>query len=731
MQIAKLIRPSIARAAIFPVVGMLAVIAVSAIVILARYNQAKTTASLLEKARLTARVIAPNAAAAVWRFDTQSGARILQSLASDPDFASGILVDDNGEEFANFRNGNVRTAHVTARDVAALLGEENPKDLKVTSLHEFADRKRMIVVVPLIIAERERRSIGYMVLSFSNERAAAAARQEIITLGSFGALTLIAVSTLLAWILSGVTRPIREITGAMNQLSAGEHDTQIPAHDRADEIGAMARALVIFKETSIERDRLEYLARSLEQKTDELRREGEKVAHLANHDTMTGLLNRAAFSDRLNEAFAEAKEKGRPFAVVCLDLDHFKDVNDTLGHQMGDLLLQCATRRLRNVLRRDDVIGRLGGDEFAVLVLNVDDTDIVAELARRINEALASPFILQGNEVHVSSSIGIAIFTPETISTEEMMVQADLALYQVKQRGRNGFCFHSPNLDHEVQERVAITADLHTALSKNELELEYQPQIEISSNRIVGFEALVRWNHPTRGRLSPGLFVPIAETTGLIITLGRWIFEECCRQIKQWNDEGVTPAKVAINISAAQFKAAPHLEKELKQLFERYDLDPSLIELELTEYTLMEMTELQNGLIDRIRALGISIAIDDFGTGYSSLGYLRSQRVNRLKIAQQFIDEIATNPSDAAIVRATIGLAGELGIDVVAEGVERMEQLLQLRQAGCRCAQGFYFSRPVSAAAAAALWRQGVIDPVRETAETEDQQASYDDASAA
>jgi predicted signal transduction protein with EAL and GGDEF domain len=375
------------------------------------------------------------------------------------------------------------------------------------------------------------------------------------------------------------------------------------------------------------------------------------------------------------------------------------------------LLLQTVARRLQGILRHSDTIGRLGGDEFAILVMEAVDAADVAMLSQRINEELAEPYAIHGNQVHVSASIGISIFEPTIASPDQMMIQADLALYRTKEEGRNGFCFHSADLDRLVHERVAITGELHVALQKNELELYYQPQVEILSGRIVGLEALVRWNHPTRGLLTPGVFVPVAETTGMIVPLGRWILEECCRQIQSWAREGVVPPLVAINFSAAQFKASPNLDRELGQLFARHGIDPHTVELELTEQTLMEATEAHSVTVDRIRALGVGIAIDDFGTGYSSLGYLRSYQVNRLKIAQQFMPELATNPADAAIVRATIGLARELGIDVLAEGVETADQLRLLEGAGCRYVQGYYFSRPVAADAAARLLRRGVVLP--------------------
>ena len=707
----KFTRPSIARAAILPVAGVMVVIAALAVTALASHDRAGRAASLLEKAVLTARTTAPNAGAAVWRFDIQSGKRILQSLAFDPDFGSGIIVDDKGDIFASSQDESRPTEGISPTAVATLFGLRDPGGLKVDQLREFVRDDAVISVVPLFLEEKGEQAIGYMALSFSRRRGEMAALQEIIAIVAGGAVALLAVCSLLAWLLSRVTHPIRDMTQAMARLSLGELDTPIPALDRRDEVGAMARALVVFKENSRERERLEFLTGSLERTTEELRRESEKVAHLARHDAMTGLNNRASFTEQLSRVFATAMRDGAPFAVMCLDIDRFKDVNDALGHDCGDLLLQAVAGRLAGVVREGDVIGRLGGDEFAVLAMNAGDPSTIPVLARRINQALNEIYELAGNRVHVSASIGISIFAATLNSPDEMMTQADLALYRSKQRGRNSFSLHSLELDAEARERAAISSDLHAALERNELELYYQPQVEIASGRITGLEALLRWKHPERGMISPAVFIPIAEVTGMILPLGRWVLEEACRQFQRWKREGLTLPLLAINFSAAQFKASPDLDDELEQIFARYGIDPGRIELELTESALMEATETSSLMIERLRSLGVSIAIDDFGTGYSSLAYLRSYRVSRLKIAQDFVRDIATHAGDAAIVRATIGLARELGIDVVAEGVETAAALRLIEAAGCRCVQGYYFSRPVPADVAGELLRRVILGP--------------------
>jgi diguanylate cyclase len=455
--------------------------------------------------------------------------------------------------------------------------------------------------------------------------------------------------------------------------------------------------------------RLEFLTASLHAVTDELRREGEKVARLARTDSLTGLANRATFAEHLEQAFAAAKVDGNRFAVICLDLDHFKDVNDTLGHPCGDRLLQIAAERLKAVTGAGSLIARLGGDEFAIWVADATDRAMVAQLASQINDALAQKYDLDGNEARVSASLGISLFDPNTASAEDMMIQADLALYEAKKKGRNSFYFHSPELDHQLCEHTAVSTELQAALANGELELYYHPQVEVPSGRIVGLEALVRWNHPRRGLLLPESFLPIAEKTGTICSLERWVLEGTCRQIQRWQAEGIALPIVAVNISGARFKSAIPLDRELQEVLARHAVAPCCVEIELTELTLAEMTETNRDMLRRVRDLGLSVAIDDFGTGYSSLAWLRGHQVNRLKIAQQFMPELAIDQGNAAIVRATLALARELGIEAIAEGVETAEQFAFLLSAGCRYAQGHYFSKPVPVGAVSTLLRQGAI----------------------
>ena len=441
----------------------------------------------------------------------------------------------------------------------------------------------------------------------------------------------------------------------------------------------------------------------------------KKVSDLAQRDALTSLANRRAFMERLEATFAAYERRGAPFAVLCLDIDHFKDVNDTLGHVAGDALLRETADRLVEAVRVTDVVARLGGDEFAILQTNVRDLAAAGTLAAKIGELLRAPFAINGNELHVSCSIGISRYTPEVASPDAMMIQADLALYRAKEDGRNCFRFHSTDLDHEVKQRVVLADEMRGAVARNELELLYQPEVELRTGRILGLEALLRWNHPKRGQISPSIFIPIAERSGQIQALTRWVLDAACQQLRAWQDIGLTPDFLGVNFSALHFKGSAEVDREIGACLEKWRIAPSTIEIELTESVLMEVTQQHNDRFERLRQLGVRIAIDDFGTGYSSLSYLANYPINRVKIAQELVFAVDTEPRSAAVVRAAIRLAHELGIDFIAEGVENEGQARFLLASGCEHGQGYYFSRPVNAKRATELLRSGSVAPARKS----------------
>jgi diguanylate cyclase (GGDEF)-like protein/PAS domain S-box-containing protein len=438
----------------------------------------------------------------------------------------------------------------------------------------------------------------------------------------------------------------------------------------------------------------------------------EKIAQLARTDNLTGLANRATFRERLLQSFAAAGRGALPFAVLYLDLDAFKPVNDIHGHPTGDLLLQEVAKRLHACTRETDLIARLGGDEFAVLQTELTEPAANAgELADRIQHELSLPYRLKGVELTISVSTGICPYVAGIPDPEAMLAQADRALYRSKEEGRNQYHFHSQTLDAEVLNRVTLGSDLLRAIAEHELELEYQPQVEITTGKIVGMEALVRWNHPTRGLLPPAVFIPIAEKTGAILPLGHWVLDQACRQVKAWRSQGLTVPAIAVNLSFHQLKAGPALIREVTSTLKNWGLTPSDLEFDVTEATLAQLKWTQNDVLPQLRAIGIKIAIDGFGSEYSSLDYIKEYRVNHLKIARSYIREATTDAEHATAVRAIMRFAHDIGIAVIAQGVETEEQSALLKETDATTqGQGFHFSRAVSAEKAATLLRHGTVD---------------------
>ena len=430
------------------------------------------------------------------------------------------------------------------------------------------------------------------------------------------------------------------------------------------------------------------------------------ASHLASHDTLTGLPNRALLQDRLRQAVVGFRRRGHgTLAVLCLDLDHFKEVNDTLGHAIGDSLLSEVALRLSACLRESDTVARLGGDEFAVVQIDVGQPSGAAALATRLQYAIEQPFTLDGHRVVVGVSIGIAVAeTPEGADPARMMQEADLALYDAKAKG--GFRFFASHMNATLQARRALEADLRAAIKENGLRLHFQPQVELRSGRLTGAEALLRWQHPIRGNVPPDAFIGLAEQTGLIVPIGVWVLEEACRQAMTWEQ----PLKVAVNVSAVQFRHAEFLDT-VSRVLKDTGLPPARLELEVTESLLLGDTEEILVTLNRLRDMGIAVAMDDFGTGYSSLSYLQRFRFDKVKIDRSFVSGLGDDPRAAAIVRAILGMTEALGISANAEGVETESQAERLREEGCAEVQGYLFGRPMETSDFVALV-QAVQQPV-------------------
>ncbi|HEY5762695.1 MAG TPA: EAL domain-containing protein [Rhodocyclaceae bacterium] len=425
----------------------------------------------------------------------------------------------------------------------------------------------------------------------------------------------------------------------------------------------------------------------------ERKRAEEDIRFLAHHDSLTKLPNRTLLDDRVRQAIAKSRRNQDHTAVLFLDLDRFKLINDTLGHDVGDRLLERVADRLRGVLRETETVARLGGDEFIIVIPELADIDRVAQVAQKVIDVVSEPQEIDARVLHVTPSIGISVYPDDGQDAATLLRNADTAMYHAKERGRNNFQFFTSAMNIAVQERVAIEEELRGALSRNELRLHYQPQVDVRSGQVTGMEALIRWQHRERGLVPPDRFIPIAEETGLIVSIGEWVLQEACRQGKRWHDAGHKHLRVGVNLSARQFQQAG-LREQIADALADSGMAPQALEVELTESMLMADPQAATDLLQDLATLGIRMAIDDFGTGYSSLAYLKRFPVARLKIDRSFVRDISTDPNDAAIVRAVVAMADSLRMAVIAEGVETAEQLKFLERHGCFEVQGYFFSRP-------------------------------------
>jgi len=435
-----------------------------------------------------------------------------------------------------------------------------------------------------------------------------------------------------------------------------------------------------------------------------------QMTHSAQHDFLTGLPNRMLLNDRVRQAVAVAPRHSKKVAVLFLDLDGFKHINDSLGHPIGDKLLQSIAKRLVGCVRDSDTVSRQGGDEFVILLSEMEQSEDAAITARRMLHAVAEAHSVDQHELHVTASIGVSIFPDDGRDAEALIKNADTAMYQAKENGRQSYQFFKPAMNVRAVERQSIEESLRRALERQEFALHYQPKINLRTGEISGAEALIRWTHPTRGPVPPGQFIPIAEDCGLILPIGNWVLREACKQARAWLDARLPLSTMAVNISAMEFRDE-HFLDGVFSILEETGLDPTFLELELTESVLMKRAETTAAVLKKLRAKGVQLAVDDFGTGYSSLSYLRKFPIDALKIDQSFIRQITTAPDETTIVTAVISMGRSLKLRVVAEGVETQEELAFLQAHKCDEAQGFYFSRPVVPEQFAKLLRTGIPEP--------------------
>jgi diguanylate cyclase (GGDEF)-like protein/PAS domain S-box-containing protein len=463
-------------------------------------------------------------------------------------------------------------------------------------------------------------------------------------------------------------------------------DSVSPIHDRE---GQATGAVIVFRDVSVAQ------AMTLQ------------MTHTAQHDFLTALPNRILLNDRVSQAITSAPRHMKKVAVLFLDLDGFKHINDSLGHPIGDKLLQSVAGRLVGCVRDSDTVSRQGGDEFVVLLSEVDEPEDAAITARRMLQTVAEAHSIDRHDLHVTASIGLSVYPDDGLDAETLIKNADTAMYQAKENGRQSYQFFKPAMNVRAVERQFIEEGLRRALERQEFALHYQPKINLRTGEITGAEALIRWTHPIRGAVSPAQFIPVAEDCGLILPIGNWVLHEACKQAQAWLDAGLRLGTMAVNISAMEFRDEHFLEGVFA-ILKNTGLDPRFLELELTESVLMKHAESTESILKTLRARGVQLAVDDFGTGYSSLSYLRKFPIDALKIDQSFVRQITTAPDETSIVTAVISMGRNLKLRVVAEGVETQEELVFLQTHQCDEAQGYYFSRPVPPQQFAKLLQTGL-----------------------
>ena len=630
------------------------------------------------------------AAGLPWRVEVAAAPRpfLPDHMASVALLVGGLLVTLIGAGFMQASGRRARQIQQTVRQRTADLRRSNRRLLDDMAARERAEKA-------LTQSEQRFRQLVSMSSDWYWEQDAQL-RFTMIT-GGFTAKSGVGVDSLL-----GKTR-FEYVPGLLESATGRAHAKQLQAQQpfanleyRIRDDGGDTRWFCVNGQPVFDEDgRLEGY-RGTGSDITERKLTEERVHHVAQHDVLTGLPNRSLLQDRLGQAVAYSARNGRPVWVMLIDLDRFKFVNDSMGHKAGDVLLMTVAARLRSSLRDSDTVARLSGDEFVVILTEHTEEPLSAAVVQRLMDAVAQPVMLGNKQFQVTCSIGVAIYPSEGTTSENLIEHADVAMYRAKKLGRNNFQFFTPTMNEESQERVQIEGALRTALERNEFVLHYQPQVDLKTGQIVGMEALIRWNHPDMGMVPPGRFIGVAEETGLIVAIGAWVMRAACTQNKAWQDAGFPRLRVAVNLSARQF-SSNDLLASLETALTESGLDADCLEIELTESLFMNDVTPAVELLHRMKALGVKLSIDDFGTGYSSLSYLSRFPIDVLKIDRSFVADITADANDAAIVTSIIGLAHNLKLAVIAEGVETAEQLDYLRSRGCDEMQGYYFSRPLPA----------------------------------
>lgn len=631
-----------------------------------------------------ARILAANSTAAVVFGDAEAGAEILSALRNSPVVYRAEIRTGAGQPFTRYTGaGNP-------------VYEEPFAELPATGSGNVSRFFDVLVHEEIV---HEGRAVGMLYLQASFTSLYGMLLLHALALAVFTLLAIGASYVLTRRMQQDVTAPLLHLTEASRYIAnEGDYRLRVPV-ESTDEIGDLALSLNDMLDQIQKRD--SELARELIER----RRAEDRLDRLAHFDTVTNLPNRYYFNERLTAAVTHANRFGEPVALMFIDLDDFKVVNDTLGHHLGDVLLGMVAIRLQRALRTGDTVCRVGGDEFAVILENQGDRVQLERIAAKCIESVSGTVEVDGHEVYIGVSIGVSVCPQDTDTMQDLFKNADVAMYHAKAAGKNTFRMFLPEMRDKAQKRLSLETRLRHAVERGDFVLHYQPQIDLAAGTVAGVEALIRWRHPELGLISPAEFIPVAEETGLILPIGEWVMRAACEQAQAWRTQGLKDLWVAINLSARQFRDDEIVAK-LQGVLRETGLDPSLLELELTESLLMEVGAGTIEKLSAFRKLGVHLSIDDFGTGYSSMSYLKRFPIHKLKVDRSFVRDLPGDRDDAAITTAIVAMARGLGLKVTAEGVETAEQADFLAKQGCTFCQGYFFAKPLPAEAIAPFVRE-------------------------
>lgn len=706
-------------------VTMIVVTSVGIASFLVRQEAANSYHELRSQGTIIVTMLADNSEYAIYTENRESMDKLIQDLSQQQDVAYAAILDKDKREIAG------KIFHSTAvMPPLSLHRTGNTPGMKdftnPSSGHSYLD-----ILVPIMgtvappfqighptgnLTEKgkDQKVIGYIRLGMSQERLNSHIRDFLLSTAFFTSLLVVFGALITILITRHIVAPIRNAAAIAREIAGGQLGRQLEVGSR-DEISDLALSFNQMIDRLREyRAQVEDYRRTLEEKVDQrtqqLKEATEHAFRLAQHDMLTDLPNRAMLTEYLHQTLAQATRHQRRVAVLFIDLDHFKNINDALGHDAGDTILKAVASRLLHSVRESDTVARLGGDEFVVVQPDILDERDVTTVLHHILDTLAKPFELSGKEFNISGSIGISLFPEDGQDTSTLIKHADTAMYSAKECGRNTYRFYTADMNARVVERLKMESSLRRGLERNEFFLVYQPQVDIASGSIIGLEALLRWNHPEEGLVSPSRFIPIAEDSGLILPLGEWVLRTACAQEKSWLEQGFEPGRVAVNFSMRQFEQQ-NLVQLVAQVLSETGLDTGRLEIELTESMISRNPDKTISTLVSLREMGVTIAIDDFGTGYSSLSYLTRFPIHKIKIDRSFVLSIGKDSSAEAVINAIIAMARSLELTTIAEGVETEAQLAFLRAQECGQMQGFLFSRPLTTEKATELLRSGAFQP--------------------